>query len=175
MNHILFLDFDGVINQGFGRWHRDLVLRLNEITDETGAKIVIHSSWRYGRTLPTLRHVLSSPDLHLKPPPVVTGEILDVCDTPVWRRTPGGIWVDDDEWASFKGDIATDHERAIAIQRWLDVHGDTVERYIILDDSLKLGHFVGTPEFINTETRVGLTKKHVRQAVQHLQGGTRKA
>ncbi len=87
----VFLDFDGVINRGSGRWVSALVTQLNRITDRTGAKILIHSSWRWGRTL---------------------------------------------------------------------------------DDSPDLGHFVGTPEFIQTRQNIGLTPEQADQAIQHLKGVT---
>ena len=58
---IVFLDFDGVINQGSGRWLVPLVERLNRITGMTGAKIVVHSSWRYDRPVEVLREVLTEP------------------------------------------------------------------------------------------------------------------
>jgi len=118
----VFLDFDGVINRGSGRWVIPLVEQLNRITDRTGAKIIVA--------------------LGAHP-----------------RRTA-------------KGDIETNDERAIAIQRWLNEHPGEVERFVILDDSPNLGHFVGTPEFIRTEQWVGLTHEQADRAIRHLKGVT---
>ncbi len=53
---VIFLDIDGVLNnqevsirkkdEGCRVWDEKCVNRLNRITDETGAKIVISSTWR---------------------------------------------------------------------------------------------------------------------------------
>lgn len=172
MDDIVFLDFDGVLNRGAGKWHRDLVLRLNRVTDQTGAKIVIHSTWRYNRSLEVLRNCLTLFSKHLDAPPVVTGEILDVCESPTCFKNDRGIWVTSEDWAAYKGDIETEDERAIAIQRWLNTHPGQVRRYVIFDDSPKLGHFVGKPEFIQTKTHEGLTDDHVQRAILHLKGVT---
>jgi hypothetical protein len=162
---IIFLDFDGVINHGSGRWKSALTTRLNQITDQTGAQIVIHSTWRYGRTLERLQGLLASYHDGVG----VTGDVLEACEHPLWHRSPGGIWVNEDNWASYKAGYDTDDERAIAIQRWLDRNPE-VERYVIFDDCSALGHFVGTPEFMQTQMRVGLTDEHVEKAVLHLKG-----
>lgn len=73
---IIFLDFDGVLNSAD---HFDRILgvikknpdydpirqidpeavkRLSRIVEETGAKVVISSTWRYGHTLTELREIL---------------------------------------------------------------------------------------------------------------------
>jgi hypothetical protein len=175
---VVFLDFDGVINAGSGRWLRALVERLNRITDATGAKIIVHSSWRTDRPVELLRHILQT--YHYGIP--VTGEVYDACPFPHGKKTEGGIWVTDGGWASFKDGIESNDERCIAIQRWLNEHPGVVTRYVILDDSTALGHFVGTPEFICTRTHIGLpgesrsndglTDEHVRRAIYHLNGVT---
>jgi len=168
---VVFLDFDGVINHGHGPWLKHLVERLNQITDRTGAKIVVHSSWRWGRTLDQIRVVLTHRNYHKGVP--VTGEILDVCPSPLhYQMKPSGLWVSDGDFAAFKGDIETNDERAIAIQKWLDAHPGQVKNHVILDDSPNLGHFVGSKGFIQTQTRVGLTDAHVSRAILHLKGVT---
>lgn len=164
----VFLDFDGVINRGAGRWQRPLVEQLNRITQRTGAKIIVHSSWRWGRSLDELRKVLTA--YHLGVP--VTGEVYDVCPSALHYKTSGGIYISDGNFAAFKGDIETNDERAIAIQRWLNEHPGEVERFVILDDSPNLGHFVGTPEFIQTVQYIGLTPEQADKAIQHLKGVT---
>lgn len=153
---IVFLDFDGVINPGYGPWRPELVRRLNKVTDTTGAKIVVHSSWRWSRSLDELRKILTT--YHVGVP--VTGEVLDACLKPfdIGKRYP-----------NIPRKLHTD--RAIAIQTWLDDNGP-VEGYVILDDSGKMGHFVGTPAFIQTDIRVGLTGDQADQAIQHLKGVT---
>ncbi len=67
MMKIIFLDIDGVLNHMY--WLKkmkgvegdkkffdpDCVRRLNTITDKTGAKIVLSSSWRIGKTKEQLK------------------------------------------------------------------------------------------------------------------------
>ena len=58
---IIFLDIDGVIctpKTDFRYLDIRCVNHLNNIVEDTGAKIVISSSWRYGRTLKGLQNLL---------------------------------------------------------------------------------------------------------------------
>ncbi len=73
---VIFLDFDGVLlNAQSHAGHADAqcVQALNRITEETGAKIVVSSSWKHGRTVENLKLLLQQWD--------VAGEVLD--KTPV--------------------------------------------------------------------------------------------
>lgn len=64
---IIFLDIDGVLVTAGSRWNFDpepkfhpaAVENLNRITDATGAKLVMSSMWRVGRSLPSLRRILA--------------------------------------------------------------------------------------------------------------------
>ena len=154
---IVFLDFDGVLNRVPGQpWEPDLVERLNLITDLTGAKIVVHSSWRWKRNLTQLREVLRT--FHRGVP--VTGEVISAC------KPPGQLRVRKDL------PISSRRDRPLAIQTWLDDHFTWVNKYVILDDSPDLGHFVGTPEFIQTDGFKGITDEQAQQAIHHLKGDT---
>lgn len=162
---VVFLDFDGVLNRGYGPGCGPQVGHLNTITDRTGAVIVVHSSWRWARSVEQLREILVSWG--------VTGQVLDKCPTPLNPRpTLDGFYVDTVDWDAWKGSIESSDERCIAIQKWLDEHPGQVERYVIFDDSSALGHFVGKPEFIQTHLIEGLTKAHADQALKHLKGVT---
>lgn len=74
---VIFLDIDHVLNSTksaarFGAYHildPENIKVLNKITDETGAKIVISSSWRKKYTLDEIKAILK----HFK----VRGEIID--------------------------------------------------------------------------------------------------
>jgi hypothetical protein len=63
---VVFLDFDGVLNSNaFLKNQVDCeqvdpsnVSHLNNITRETGAKVVVSSAWRCGRTIAQLRAIL---------------------------------------------------------------------------------------------------------------------
>lgn len=162
---IIFLDFDGVINRGYGVGDPRMVTLLNHLTDFTGAVIVVHSSWRWSRSVPELREVLVGWG--------VKGTVLDKCPSPLSAQpTLAGLYVDTSDWLAFKGTIESDDERCIAIQNWLDTHRGDVKRYVIFDDSSALGHFVGTPEFIQTRMSEGLTKDHTDKAIKILKGIT---
>lgn len=75
-NKIIFLDIDGVLVTAGSRWsfeaepkfHPAAVENLNMITDATGAKLVMSSMWRVGRSLPNLRRILKRNG--------VTGELI---------------------------------------------------------------------------------------------------
>lgn len=162
---VIFLDFDGVLNLGYGAGNPDLVAHLNRITDFTGAVIVVHSSWRWSRSVEKLRAVLQGWG--------VTGTILDKCPSPQrTQQTLSGLYVDTSDWLAFKGAVESNDERCIAIQNWLNAHPGEVKRYVIFDDSSALGHFVGKPEFLQTKMSEGLTKDHADRAIKHLKGIT---
>lgn len=77
MRKILFLDFDGVLNHE--EFYRDRldngienyppyplseidpnsVKNLNKIIEETGAKVVVSSTWRHGRKIQELQNILN--------------------------------------------------------------------------------------------------------------------
>ncbi len=162
---VIFLDFDGVLNRGYGAGDPDMVAILNRITEFTGAVIVVHSSWRWSRSVPELRAVLQGWG--------VTGTVLDKCPSPLnTQPTFSGLYVDTADWLAFKGAVESNDERCIAIQTWLDDHRGQVKRYVIFDDSSALGHFVGKPEFIQTRMSDGLTTAHADRAIKLLKGIT---
>lgn len=66
---IVFLDFDGVLNSTRFYKHRPshefkldrvAVRRLNRLLDASGAKVVVSSTWRMGRSIVELQRVLDS-------------------------------------------------------------------------------------------------------------------
>jgi DNA-binding LacI/PurR family transcriptional regulator len=78
---IVFLDIDGVLipydltAHGSSRavFSGSAISALNRITDQTGAKIIISSTWRYYHNLDALRRILAQEG--------VTGEIVDALHT----------------------------------------------------------------------------------------------
>lgn len=114
---IIFLDVDGVLNDYFTEertksgWtfiSEKYILRLKQIIETTGAKIVLSSDWRYGmddenpdEDFIELRDKLLEYDIH----------IMD--KTPV---------------------INNGRHRGTEIKKWLDDHEGEVEEYVILDD-----------------------------------------
>jgi hypothetical protein len=123
---VIFLDFDGVITIP-PKWHiRSEKLKwIKKIVDETGAKIVVSSSWRCTTVEKTKEIILDRP----KRCPVsnmlkwFVDNLYDVTHT---YRSPRGAEIKD----------------------WLDEHPE-VENYVIIDDDgdmldEQLYHFVQT-------------------------------
>lgn len=131
---IIFLDIDGVVNvypQGrdeFGDiFHAHFIDNLKRIINETGAKIVISSSWRMSG-LSEMKRMWEYRNL--------PGEVIDVTCTCV-DIVKKGI-------CKFYDDV----DRGFEIQDWLDTH-ENITHYVILDDdkdflSHQLNNFVRT-------------------------------
>lgn len=109
---VIFLDIDGVLNvipQGQdkygGIFHQHFVDNLAWIIQETGAKIVVSSSWRHSG-LQFILDMWRDRDL--------PGEVVDITGDRL-----------DLDCFSF--------QRGVEIQEWLDVHPE-VTKYVILDD-----------------------------------------
>jgi hypothetical protein len=149
-NRVVFLDFDGcIVTQstlknfpGYG--HPDCVEALNYITDTSGAKIVISSTWRY-EGLEDCREHLGRWG--------VTGDVIDITPLP-HQAAANGIYIAD--------------SRGAEIQAWLDENKD-VTQFVILDDDDD-GMEPLVLHFIKTEFKYGLTMDHARIAVDILNG-----
>lgn len=154
---ILFLDIDGVINQ-FGEkptpqnWVEDKygerhlvcyepekVYMINLITDRTGAKVVISSSWRH---MPDWEECMK-----------VMG-ILNVID-----RTPK--YSDHKKYGCAYEELSRGHN----IQDWLDEHD--VERYAIIDDSSDMLKSQ-LPNLFRTSEFTGITQDIADNIEKHL-------
>lgn len=132
---IIFLDIDGVLNNELWYKERSKLSKAGELKNqtekeydlsnldpenvailsglivETGAKVVISSTWRKGHKLEYLQELLEEKGF--------CGEIVGY--TPVFHYTCNG---------KFKGNAP----RGLEIQQWLKEHGEEVTNYIILDD-----------------------------------------
>lgn len=162
---VVFLDFDGVLNHGAGPFCPVLVAHLNRITNLTGAVIVVHSSWRYGRTLDQLARMLDGAGVH--------ADVLDVAPVPhsSVRGESGIIVLDPEDFAQFTQGLPPrhDYERPAAIQRWLDSHPEIgPEDFVILDDAQEFAHLA--PRHLRTKMNVGLTREHAEEAIRMLLG-----
>lgn len=118
---IIFLDIDGVLNvipQGFDIYgsifHQHFIDNLHKIISETGAKIVLSSSWRFNG-IESIREMWNYRKL--------PGEIVDI--------TPFDI-IEKDDHLSFIENAERGHE----IQRWIDEN--KVDKYVILDDDIDM-------------------------------------
>lgn len=116
---VLFLDFDGVIVTAHDRFtagDQFAVFNLNRITDASGAKIVVSSTWRMGESVESLAAFLKKWG--------VTGEVIGLTPDHTVSTTRGLY-------------VAT--ERGHEIQAWLDHHPE-VSEFIILDDDSDMAH-----------------------------------
>lgn len=118
MDKILFLDIDGVLNvigQGndeYGQiFHKHFEDNLRWIIDQTGAKIVISSTWKM-MGLRRLQDMWKDRGL--------AGEVIDI--------TPCEVDVIERGTCEFYDQV----DRGFEIQQWIDDH--EVERYCIVDD-----------------------------------------
>lgn len=113
---VVFLDFDGVLNSRTflsgpsydltnNPFDPKAITRLNTLTDQTGARRVISSSWRMGRSTGELAHLLKTHE--------VSGRVID-CVRP--RKTN----------AEARGDI---------VLEWLDTHPTVDAFVMLDDDA----------------------------------------
>lgn len=173
---IVFLDIDGVLNTSreyyrydqaykndpdpqatarlsphnrhvehlFGKEH---VEALNSLTDQSGAKIVVSSSWRlfysgsgdsppFSELITLLKRV------------GVTGEVIDRTPTVLPKKMSMPMY------------------RGTEIQAWLSAHEEDVENFVILDDDNDMVHL--TKKLIRTKGSVGLTPIDVKKALRVL-------
>ena len=129
---IIFLDFDGVITIP-PKWYINLkkLKWIKKIVDETGAKIVVSSSWRCNTVEHTKEIILDENKKCSK------NKILQWFVDNLYDVTP---------WFSDKKYYGTG--RGGEIQTWLNEHPE-VENYVIIDDDAdmldeQLYHFVQT-------------------------------
>jgi len=159
---IVFLDIDGVLNhEAFYRKRQEegihiyptyplsefdpeSVSRLNYILEQTGAKVVMSSSWRHGRTIQELQNILEKVGFK--------GELID--------KTP-----------SFKHD---DCVRGNEIEKWIDDHRELLGadkfrycEYVILDDDCDM-LYTQKDNFIHVDRYVGITMQTAIRAINIL-------
>ncbi|GFZ33107.1 hypothetical protein CSC2_36330 [Clostridium zeae] len=164
---ILFLDIDGVLNSNF--WNdanereisegkfidTEKVLMLSKLINETDAKIVLHSGWRFwfDDNMNPLRYES-----------IYFTEILKAHNLFIYDKTP---------------DLTTEEIRktkkfslvkAREILLWLNKN-DNIEEYLIVDD-LDLNNQEIEVHQIKTDATVGLTNENVVEAIKLLNAKT---
>jgi hypothetical protein len=170
---IVFLDFDGVLvslrslkarkphhkNPATeDEWikhkaDREAVAALNYLLEQTGAKIVVSSSWRRTKTpLESMRKVLGLWG--------VAGEVLGV--TP-YSATEKKIVNDDGEEVT----LYLGRERGHEIQAWLDDWNRAcrtyIESFIILDDEADMVHL--EDRLVQSDFEQGFTQDLAQRAI----------
>jgi len=129
---VIFLDFDGVITIP-PKWNirPEKIKWIKKIVDETGAKIVVSSSWRSNNLENTVKYIKGNKK------PCSRNKMLYWLTDNIYDITP---WFSDKKYNS--------SGRGGEIQTWLDKHLE-VENYIIIDDDSdmldsQLYHFIQT-------------------------------
>lgn len=164
MRRIIFLDIDGVLNTGW--WYSQMeknipkdkygytfdpksVANLKKILDETGADIVISSSWKsFG--LSELEKMWQDRGL--------PGRLIGITPNTVSDELLLNADLDHMELFSIRG---------MEIKEWLDKHGQKVSHYVIIDDMDNM-----LPEqhshFVQTNPEVGITDNNADEAIMKL-------
>ena len=158
---ILFLDIDGVLNTKWGYTHMDrnipkdkygyafdpkAVANLKRILDETGADIVVLSSWKcFG--LSELEEMWQERGL--------PGRVIDI--------TPNSV-SDEMLLTANLDEIEMTHIRGEEIKEWLYTKGKGVSDYAIIDD---MDNFLPEqqPHYVRTDPDVGITEGNAVQAI----------
>jgi len=139
MSKIIFLDIDGVVTSVRTGWYNFDIYTVNFLRwlcKESGAKIVISSTWRYNHG-------------HDFWKPIFEDYLHDDFKTPDKLKDNFQI-------------RGKDCNRGDEIQAWLDKHKD-VEKYLILDDdSDMLEHQL--PYLIQTDSMDGMLSDHMMAA-----------
>ena len=150
---VIFLDFDGVITSknGYSLDPEKMEL-VKRICDETGAYIVVSSSWRRFTSEDTIKI------------------ITEVCDSlPVPFLIPERIIGVTPRMYAFKYVNPKEHfivPRGYEIERYLEEHKD-IERYVIIDDENDM-LLCQEPFFIKTNSKLGINEKDVEKAIKLL-------
>lgn len=150
---VVFLDVDGVLNcrsrwvKGCGAYWIDPILmsRLVRLCETTGAKIVVSSTWRHGRTVEDLQALLESKGLPS------TIRVIGKTPEAAQQIVTGPL-----------AELTTC--RGIQIGAWLGDHEEgQVESFVILDDDSDMAHL--TDYLVQTGWEDGLLDAHVDRAI----------
>ncbi len=136
ISHVLFLDFDGVLNcrrclTSHGQIHTGHVRELNRIVKATGCKVCVSSTWRLIHTLPSLLYKLREKGY--------SGGLLGT--------TP-------DCGGTCRGD---------EISSWMASNGP-VGRFVILDDDSDMANL--KPRLVKTSFDTGLTTEKADEVIR---------
>jgi hypothetical protein len=169
---ILFLDIDGVLctnrslleptlpfpedfhipfRTGWERLDKECIKRLNQIINETGAKIVVSSTWRLKcNTEHKFRYIIDY--LHNE------GVVADIID-----KTPGYYLTKFQDLLEREPGVS---DKSCEIQEWLRCAYDTIESFVIIDDDSNMGNLSGS--HVCTDEPIGLQDCGVEKAIKIL-------
>ena len=145
---VIFLDIEGVLmNLGSqhlgGEADPQCVARLNQLTDSTGAALVVSSTWR-SQGLEEITELLRGWG--------VTGAVAGITDDLSYLDLTYTIGI----------------QRGDEIGQWLDRHPE-VEAFVILDDDDDMAGL--KPYLVQSEADAGLTDEQMEKAVGLLRIG----
>ena len=183
---VIFLDFDGVINSQtwmiarkdsveqftiyeqypFYEIDPEAVKLLNHIIKETGAMVVVSSTWRNGRSIEELKTILEKVGfvgtiIDKTPsfgPPMQYGEESER----LHYRTPRGCEID--AWLSSKSFRRINWSSERFLQR---LERSEVKNYVILDDDSDM-LYKQREHFVQTTWQNGLTVELAEKAIEIL-------
>ena len=153
---VIFLDIDGVLNSRKydqqrktikdGNIDETRLVLLSQLVKDTGAVIVLSSTWRKGWDK---QSSLCSPSA------LYINETLAKYGIGVYDKTP----------------VISATNRDVEIKAWLEAHKDEVGEFVILDDIL-FGWGDLSPHLVRTDYYVGygLEESHVEKAEKILSG-----
>jgi len=166
MSKVLFLDIDGVLNterqhdrcvnegipsvDGFGyAFDPEAAINLKRIVEETGADIVISSSWKLWG-LDAMQRMWARRDL--------PGKVIDITPNTESDEMLLSIDLNYMDIPAIKGS---------EIKEWLSTNGHDVTHYAILDD---LSDMLPEQEshFVQTDPRIGITEDDAEQVISIL-------
>jgi hypothetical protein len=182
---VIFLDIDGVLNHEnwfkkrmtikndfnskewndhypFYEFDPESVKQLNKIIDKTGAKVVISSTWRHGRTIEQLQEILDRVGF--------VGEVIDTTPSlnvrigkdPAGYTIPRGCEID--WWLKTKKFQRINWSKEKQLEF---LEKSEVKNYIILDDDSDM--LYGQREhFVKTNWKDGLNDIHTNLSIEIL-------
>lgn len=166
MRKVLFLDIDGVLNTERQHWHCQMngiapidrfgyafdpkaVANLANILTDTGAEIVISSSWK-SIGLANLVELWENRGL--------PGKIIDITPNTISDEFLLNANLDDMELLPIKG---------VEIKEWLTNHGRQVSHYAIIDDESGM-LLEQQPHFVRTNPQFGITRTDSQKVINIL-------
>ncbi|HUU87672.1 MAG TPA: HAD domain-containing protein [Candidatus Glassbacteria bacterium] len=170
MNKIIFLDFDGVLNyrDRFGELVPSCVKTLSKLLIETGAKVVISSSWRMGSWFSVSEFKERDATYNcideigatefFKKAMIKEGIIfkIDSNDINLFIDRIIGLTPYEDKCST----ICTRHKE---IMQWMKKHNYN-EKFVIIDDN----EVVSSEEMFMTNSNIGLTNLDVDRIIKFL-------
>lgn len=151
---LIFLDFDGVITTYKSKWYIDAAKceLIKELVEQTNARIVITSSWRYA----TLQETIDKNGLN-------DWILKDYC-IGVTERAIFPVDIDNDWFIPKRG-----MEIEKFINDYIETHNITEEiKYVIFDDDVFDLLYIQHNNIIQTNWKSGISNSNIKQALKIL-------